>query len=423
MAALLFRFYFGLHCPSPVGEDDLQSYLIGLKAFTTGTWPFYGPDMMTFTSYQGQMCGALEGLLISIPLHLWPIPEAPYLFLNLLTLSALSFLGWYICRRLPKLSPWFVFTWLFIAPWTTHYSTQVINPSYAVVGAILFTVGFMESVPALSMGLLSAPLANVLMGFGLAWTMQLHMSWTMFAPLWAFSLFSQRKKWVTAIGYGLLGILPMAALILPTYWVYGFGLGRDIHAFSTAFNPENLFQLVNIIARFLSFSSFELPIFLGQHSHERWDYLFSTPLLLLPGVFLYIAGILQAILLLIGGFANIDNPSQWKAVKLTTLGLVLVIYVFFWFSMVAPASQRYYEALPFAMVYAFYVWNSLAGKRFWRILGVVFLVCGTYFQMGYALKTDFKGNSVYSQNRIRMKEAIDHKDYRLLAERRVGSLY
>ncbi len=419
----MFRFFFGLHCPSPVGEDDLQSYLIGLKAFTTGTWPFYGPDMMTFTSYQGQMCGALEGLLISLPLHLWPIPEAPYLFLNLLTLSAFSFLGWYICKRLPKLPPWFVFTWLFIAPWTTHYSTQVINPSYAVVGAILFTVGFMESVPALSLGLWSDSWANVWMGFGLVWTMQLHMSWTMFVPLGAFSIYSQRKKWRTALGYGLLGALPMVALILPTYWVYGFGLGKDIHAFSSSFNGANLFQLVNIIARFLSFSSFELPIFLGQHTHERWDYLFSTPLLLLPGIFLYIAGILQAILLLIFSFVKMSKNKDWNAVRFSTLGLVMVIYVFFWFSMVAPASQRYYEALPFAMIYSFYVWEYLAEKRFWRILGVIFIISGIYFQLGYALKTDLKGNSVYTQNRERMKEAIDRRDYRLLAERRVGSLY
>jgi hypothetical protein len=91
--------------------------------------------------------------------------------------------------------------------------------------------------------------------------------------------------------------------------------------------------------------------------------------------------------------------------------------------MVAPASQRYYEALPFSMVYSFYVWEYLAEKRIWRIFGVIFIISGVYFQLGYAIKTDLKGNSVYSQNRSRMKEAIDQRDYRLLSERRAGSFY
>src|SRR6185503_2766921 len=107
IVAFVFRFLFGLYCPSITEDDDeVQTYLIGLKSYTTQTWPYFCPDNQGGAVEKGQMPGALEGLLIRIPLEIWPASEAPYLFLNLLTFSAFGFLAWYCCRRLPKLSPW-----------------------------------------------------------------------------------------------------------------------------------------------------------------------------------------------------------------------------------------------------------------------------------------------------------------------------
>lgn len=424
MAAFFFRVYFGLHCPSIiVDEDEVQTYLIGLKSFTTGTWPYFGPDMTTVSTYQGQICGALEGLLIAVPLHLWSNPLSPYLFLNLLSMGAFVFLGWYGCKRTPGLSPWFIFTWVFIAPWATHYSTQIINPSYAVVGASLFLVGFMESVPALSREAVSSRLSNALMGFGLLWVMQLHMSWTMFVPFMAYSLYTQKKNWISAVGFAFLGALPMFALIAPTYWTYGFGLGQNIHSFSSAFNRDNLSQIFTILARFMSYASFELPRFLAEHTHQRWAYLKESPWLLVPGAFLWVAGLFQAVILCIFGFVKMEGKEDWKAIKIMTYLFVLIIYVLFWFSLLPPASNRFYEAFPFAFVYSLYCWEYLATRNFWRVLGVVFLIFGVWFQIGYAIKTDLSGNSVYSKCRDQMKKAIDARDYRLLADRRSGALY
>jgi hypothetical protein len=45
--ALAVRIAFGL-ASEFWGEDELQIYLIGLKFFTTGTWPLYGPDVVFF---------------------------------------------------------------------------------------------------------------------------------------------------------------------------------------------------------------------------------------------------------------------------------------------------------------------------------------------------------------------------------------
>src|SRR5262249_56566346 len=122
-------------------------------------------------------------------------------------------------RRLRGLRPWFVFTWLFVAPWSLHYTTQVITPSYAVLGSILFFVGFLDSLPAFSPSVLPRLLANALMGFGLLWTAQLHMSWVLLVPFAGLSLLLQWRG-----GHGPrpprgfpVGARPLLALPPPTH--------------------------------------------------------------------------------------------------------------------------------------------------------------------------------------------------------------
>ncbi len=427
VAAFLFRFYFGLNCPSiTTDEDEVQTYLVGLKSFTTQTWPYYGTDMQGGgTSYQGQMAGALEGLLVSVPLRLWPTAESPYLFLNLLTFAAWFFLGWYCCRRTPGIPPWFIYTWVFIAPWTTHFSTQVMNQSYSIVGAVLFFIGFMESLPALSCNVLSLALSNVLMGFGFFWVAQLHMSFVMFIPFAAYSLYIQWKTGTirSALIFGSLGASPLLALLAPTYIVHGFGMTGNLQGYSAPFNLGNAMALFTVIFRLLSFASFELPRFLGEHTPERVDFLLKSPWLAKPGFFLWGAGILQAGALFVLWFIRKHPRPEWVRVKFLTLAVVLAVYFLFWFSVKPPSAHRYYEALPVIMIYSFYCWEYLAVKRFWRILGVVFIFAAVFFQIGYAFKIHERGISVYSQYRVKMQQAIDGKDYRLLAERRPFALY
>src|SRR5262249_2222919 len=77
LAAFAFRFLFGLVCPPIIiAEDETQIYTIGLKCYTTRTWPFFGPDVVGFGASKIQIPGALQGLLVALPLEVWPIPEA-----------------------------------------------------------------------------------------------------------------------------------------------------------------------------------------------------------------------------------------------------------------------------------------------------------------------------------------------------------
>jgi hypothetical protein len=422
-----FRFYFGLHCPPTiVAEDEIQTYLIGLKSYTTGTWPYFGTDMQGGAGgYSGQMAGALEGLLIAIPLYIWPNPLAPYLFLNLLTFAAFTLLAWYCHKRVSGIPAWFIFAWVYFAPWCTHFSTVMINESYSIVGSVLFFLGFMESDTTLRRGLISVPFSNFLMGFGFCWVLQLHMSWVMFLP---FLIYSFCRQWnsgnaKTALGFGGLGALLLLALLLPTYLVYGFSLGKNVLGYSSLFNTQNVLAFFPLLARFFSLACFELPRFIGANTHERLGYLLETPWLAASGFFLGVTGFLQVFALIVLWFFPKRNRSDWNAVKWMTLFFFLIIYFFFWFSAQPPTSYRYYEALPVVMIYSFYCWEGLAAKLFWRWFGVVFLAAAVFFQAGYALKTTSMGTSVYSQYRDRMETAIQTKNYHLLAERRPYALY
>jgi hypothetical protein len=428
LAVLGFRIYFGLHAPPVIiPDDEVQVYLIGLKSYTTHTWPAFGTDLSLDRSgaYRGQMAGALQGLLVALPLYVWPAPASPYVFLNLLTFAGLTFFGWYCCRRLPGFPRWWIFLWLYVAPWNLHFSTTMINQSYSALGGVLFVVGFLESLPSLRVGAIPVRWANVLMGFGVCWVQQLHMSWVMLCPLAAYSLFEQWRagRLRAAIAFAGLGAVPLLALIVPTWLAYGFTTGRDLEGHVSLFDLSDIVDVLVVLGRFLSFASFELPRFLGPGLQERLAYLRSTPWLTAPGFLLWGIGLLQPLALIVIWFVRAHPRPDWRAMKHTTLGAFLTIYVLFWFSGRTPGSFRFAEILPLVMLYSFYCWDYLAARRAWRVAGVVFLAAAVCFQAGYALKSAHHGGSVYDQNRDRMARAIAEKNYHLLAERRSFAIY
>src|SRR6185436_14838094 len=73
LLAFCFRLWFGLSL-GLTHEDAKQIYLIGLKSYLTGTWPYFGPDVAPSV----QIPGALQGLVIALPLYLVPLPESSF---------------------------------------------------------------------------------------------------------------------------------------------------------------------------------------------------------------------------------------------------------------------------------------------------------------------------------------------------------
>ncbi|HUO56552.1 MAG TPA: hypothetical protein VMV05_00100, partial [bacterium] len=236
----LVRLFYGLLQSQWQEPDEVQTYLIGLKCYTTGTWPYFGPDVTGSENpgFTSQIPGALEGIVIGWPFYLLPIPETPFILLALMTTLGAALLAWYISKRVPTLPFAWLFLWISVTPWTLVKYGHVINPAYNFLPSVLFFVGFMETIPAFTLRLVPPLWANALMGFSLFWIMQFHFSYVYFLPLAAYSLFVQFKE--THGGMPLvfftLGSLPMLALIAPTFLHYGLNRGNVVSGFAVPFN-------------------------------------------------------------------------------------------------------------------------------------------------------------------------------------------
>lgn len=424
LLAFVFRLFFGL-CYQFLDEDTKQIYLLGLKFYTTGAWPYFGPDVTNTI----QIPGALQGLVVGLPFYLLPIPEAPYLLLNILSFSSLCFFAWYCARRLPEIPKWFIWSWLLTAPWTLDLSTHPHNISYVLPGAILFFVGAIETYPFLSRGLIPLRWANFMMGLALFWIMQFHMSWVVLVPYVALSFCFQYRsagrRVVASVMWFSCGAIITGSFLVPTFIKYGLANGLGSTDEAVQFNSGNLWGNLNIVegilGRFLSFASFELPRLIGRDTATRLIFLKENPWLIPIVVFLTLVGILQCIAMLVLWFRKDQSQPDWKAIKYFALGTVVQLYVFFLFSMKPPLSRSFYIVFPVAMLYSLYCWNEFLRKRVWQKFAAVFIISGLIFDIGLAA-TNLKQVSIYVE-RARIAAAIKARDYRLLGERRAGSRY
>jgi hypothetical protein len=416
LAAYIFRLLFGL-CSEFWFIDEKQIYLLGLKFYTTGLWPYFGPDVV----YTGsQIPGALQALLVGLPFYILKIPEAPYLLLNILSLASLSLLAWYCLKRTPDVPRWFIWTWLLTAPWTLNYSTHVLNTSYVLPAAVLFFIGVLETIPFLSKNVIAPRSANLMMGFSLLWIYQLHMSWTILIPFVLGSFFYQfkaeRQRFLGRFGCFAAGALVSGSLALPTFIKYGLtagGTGANVR-----FHPENLKNIFTVLARFLSFAGFELPRFLGADTANRIAFFKQNPWLIPIGLFVGIIGIIQPLILAILWFAKKDPHKDWPGIKSLVLFTFGLVYLSFIFSVKEPASHTFLVVLPVAMIYSFYVWGRFLGRKLWSTAAAVFLVSGIIFHIGLAVYRAPR-QSLY-KDRATVMSALEKKDYTILGERRKG---
>lgn len=399
----------------------------GLKYYATDSWPYYGNDVITppdNLALLTQDPGALESLMIGWPLKLWPSPLAPYIFLNLFSMAGLSFLAWYAFKRVPNLSPWFIFAWVLTAPWCVHYSTGMINLSYSITFSAFFFVFWMESIPALTLNWIPLPWANLLMGFFFSGWFQFHRTWVLAGSFLALTFFLQWKKSGKASGifYFALGALPLSLLIVPTLLLNTYHFQRDVSGFSYGFNVHNFLLFFVTLAQFLSLASFELPRFFPGHTIERIHHL-SQYNILIPGLFVWYFGLLQPLILL-GFLFDSKNPhSHWKWIRWLLIGTFLSIYASLLFTVKNPDVNTFCEMLPVVMIYSLYVWERWWSKPWGKRLLQVFIIFALVFQVALLFYDTPKKESLYLMQGNAMAQAIDQKDFHLLGERRPGAFY
>ena len=158
-------------------------------------------------------------------------------------------------------------------PWTLQFSTNIINPSYVLPAALVFFIGFFESMPAFSLGSVR-PAAHASWVPRSTWLMQIHMSWPLLAPVCGAG--------VARAGVGD-GAAPLAVTPRPSSagaLAAGAVAGADLAAYGARgrhggalrnftlhwVNPR---VIVTTLARFLSFASLEINRFIATDGAKR----------------------------------------------------------------------------------------------------------------------------------------------------------
>jgi hypothetical protein len=425
LGLFLFRLFFGL-CSEFWFEDERQIYLLGLKFYATRTWPYFGPDV----SNGVQIPGALQGLLVGSTFFVLPIPEAPFILLNILSFAGLALLAWYCCNRLPSVPRWFVWVYLMTCPWTLNLSTHVFNPSYLLVASIAFFVGALETYPQTTRDLIAPQWTNLMMGAAaLFWVMQLHLSWVVLVPFALVSIYFQftvqGRNAVRSLLWFFAGALLTGSLLAPTYLKYGLRDGSGGTDSTVAFNASNLRGALNlpegILARFLSLASYELPRFIGHDSATRLLFLKEHWWLVPIFLFLLPIGLLQPITLILLWFRQQAKLEDWRAIKYLALFTILLLYLLFVFSIKPPLSHTFYVTFPVAMIYALHCWSGYLQRPRWKIFAGIVLISGVIFHFGLAL-ANYESVSLYVNRKI-PQAAIERRDPSVLGERREGARY
>jgi hypothetical protein len=417
LAALFaFRLFYGL-CYEFFFEDQTQIFLIGLRAYAGGHWPFFGADVVWTKS---QIPGALQGLLVAVPLWIAPFPEAPFVLLNLLSMAGIALIAWYICLRLPSIPRWLVWGWLMTIPWTLNYSASLINTSYVLVGSAVFFIGFFEAHPLFSLGRIRGPLALFMMGAGIGWDMQFHMSWPLLLPYVGFALLWRLPRGWRSVARDAAslaaGFAVPAAFILPTVITYGLhagggGTGRNLHVHVV--DPT---VILTTIARFLSFASLEVARWMGTDTAKRMVLLSRHPWLVPLAAVAWVVGFVHPVVMLLSWFRR-RHPSRpdWPALRLLVAGSILVVYAAYFFVMEPPQAHAFYVLSPIAFVFAGYCWSFVDRPR-WRKVAAVVLGVNIAFHLGLAL-TMGPERSMY-RNRAIVAAAVAERDTNYFSHRR-----
>jgi hypothetical protein len=427
--ALGLRMLFGLWCePVQPMSDEIQTYLLGLKYAVTGEWPFYGNDVIKppeNLELLTQDPGALEGLLIGLPLKVWPSPEAPFLLANLISLAGFCLLAWYASCRLPQLPRWFIYPWVLLAPWCVHYTTNIMELSYSIPAACLFFVALFESLPGYRLGNIPYPLANALMGLSVSAWVQLHRTWVMLIPLLALSFLLQWRaaKDLRAPGFFLLGFLPLTlSLLLPTFFQGHYQTAHQASTFFYGFNRGNFLAFFKTLVQFLALACFEMPRFIGIGTRVRMEYL-QVHGLIVPGVYLWYMGFLQVLVLAVYFFIRKNPHPEWRPLRFLTIAVFFWFYGCLLFTIKNPDVNTFVEMLPLVMLYSFYVWERLWTRAWPRRLLMLLLFFTVIFQTAYPFVERSAKRSFYLQYHDRVVQALAQHDYRVVSERRPGALY
>jgi hypothetical protein len=418
-ALFVFRLAYGL-TREFFFEDETQIFLIGLRYYATGAWPFFGPDIVWTRS---EIPGALQGLLVGLPLRIWPVPESPFVLLNLMSCAGWSALAWYITVRLPHLPKWLVWGWIMTVPWTLEFSTHPLNPSYMVPAFVGFFIGFFEALPIFRVGRVPVPLCFALMGAAIPWVMQVHMSWPLLLPYAAAALVWQWRSGlrglITAAAAFLAGVIATGSLVVPTLVTYGLsgGSGGTLRNLRPHFVDPAV--ALSILARLFSFTSLEIWRWMATDDGKRQMFLLRHLWIAPLAAVVWVLSLWQPLWMLREWFRTRSAFPGWRPLKWLVVLSVLAVYASYWFVMEPSQAHAFYVLSPVAFVFAAYCWTFIDSAR-WRRVAAGIMAINIAFHVGQAL-IQLPDISLY-RNRDVVATAIRLKQPEMFAHRRQSAI-
>lgn len=417
MALFLFRLAFGLTLRF-WSNDERNIYLLGLKYATTGLWPYFGPDVI---HSRQQIPGALQSLLVGLPIRWTSWPESPYLLINALSfVGLLTFVGW--CRRRwPEFGWPLLIAWIMTCPWSLEMGTHIYNPGYLLFSGCLMTVAMLEILPETTTGWWPSFLCVFVIGAAVGWTYQLHLSWVLVLAVGG--LAGIRALWAGTmkpihIAWGLMGLCVTMSTALPTVLLDGPGVLLATTAGNSALNLDNVARLPEIVAKFLSFGAFELTRFVGETGTDRWAFYADRWWLVVVGFPLIGIGALQPLFVgwMVGFDRRLASERRWLLVGAAVV--VGLVWASFSCSTRPPISRSFYVFFPLAWVVTLAAYRPFVSDARWRrvLWGVV--IAGVVYQ-GMIIVARMPGDNIF-RDRDRVVRAIDEGDYRIVGERRKG---
>jgi hypothetical protein len=417
ISLLLWRIFYGLS-QNFWHEDVVQIYLLGLKYATTGLWPYFGPDIVHTNQ---QIPGALQSLIIGLPLRLTQAAEAPFVVVNVLSLMGLALLSWYLARRFTQFSSLLLLIWLATLPSTLQISTNTYNPSYLLFPACLFFVGWFESQAKFRTLHLSAFSVGASMGFALMFTFQLHMSWPLFFPfvLSAIVLPSKELSRVRLILGLTAGAALVSTLLIPTLIAYGASSLWTAGASNSGLHLSQLLEAPAILARYVSLGSYEFFGFnLSATIEERRQFILESPILILSAIALA-AGLLWQFYLTLRMVTDYARNKNTRYPEYTLFLLVLLwVAMIFMLTPRPPVLRNFYLMFPVVVLAMVRLFNDLGNARVVKRLLKGLIAASIVFHsvVGITLMPDV---SLY-RDRLKIQCALQAADYRIFGERRPG---
>ncbi|MEI8134518.1 MAG: hypothetical protein WCH46_05485 [bacterium] len=418
----IFRFLYSLANDFFAnGDDVLQIYLIGLKAFTTHAHPYFGADLVYNES---QIPGSLQGYLVSAMWYLWKIPEAPHILLNILLFLSLGFLAWFLSKRLPDVPKLLIVMYVYLLPWSMCYFTMILNPAYMICGSILFFAAIFEIYPSLKKNILPEWLCFFMMGFSIFWVMQLHMSWVLLGPFTALAFYyllmtKDPKRILKNLGVFLVGCVITASFLVPTLLKFGLAneQGKSVSGM-LEFHPEHAVNIINLLGKYLIYGCYDVARFTGSGTEERVgflkEFIWAAPFT----VYVTIIGLAQAFFLLFSFFRKKGKDPMLRSLANMAVGGFAILFFMSLFSRLDPSAHSHAGILffPLLVIFSIYAIRSLI-KRKW-VLRMLYASFGSAIIMYSALAMkNYDTVSLYKKRDVIVR-ALEQDNYKLVGLRR-----